>query len=206
MDYSLSPIAMFLNAGPISKVVMAALVGASVWTWIVIIDGVYVVLRISQALRSARVDGSVGVLWPIAVERQQAINVLLLGETAKQRQARVLRTAERAAREFMSSARSGLPSLAIVASVGPFVGLFGTVWGIMSSFSSIAQTQETGLTVVAPGIAEALAATAYGLAAAIPAAIGYNRIGAAFAEIDDELLYYAKAGAFLARESGDDAN
>jgi biopolymer transport protein ExbB/TolQ len=205
MDYSLSPVAMFLNAGLIAKIVMAALVGASVWTWIVAIDGVYVLLRISRALRAARADGSVGVLWPIAAQRRQAINVVLPGETAKQRQARILGTAERAASEFMSSARRGLPSLAIVASVGPFVGLFGTVWGIMSSFSNIAHTQETGLTVVAPGIAEALAATAYGLAAAIPAAIGYNRIGSAFAEIGNQVMDYARAGAVLVRASGDGA-
>jgi biopolymer transport protein ExbB/TolQ len=195
MEYSLSPTAMFMNAGPVSKGVMALLVLASVWTWIMIIDGVFIVLRVSRALRSARVGGPVGVLWPITLDGQQALDVALPGETRRQKRERVLQTMNRAAREFMTSARGGLLSLAIVASVGPFVGLFGTVWGIISSFSNIAHTQETGLTVVAPGIAEALAATAYGLAAAIPAAIGYNRIGAAFSELDDEIGQFVRTDA-----------
>ena len=83
----------------------------------------------------------------------------------------------------MARAEGGLSNLAVIASAAPFVGLFGTVWGIMSSFASIAGANDTSLAVVAPGIAEALAATAYGLAAAIPAAVGYNRIGAAFARL-----------------------
>lgn len=190
MDYALSPTAMFLNAGPISKVVMAALVLASIWTWILIIDGIYVALRISRDVRSARAGGPVGVLWPIACAGERASSVALPGETNEQRRNRIFNATRRAAAEFMSSARGGLSNLAIVSSVGPFVGLFGTVWGIMSSFSSIAQAQDTSLTVVAPGIAEALAATAYGLAAAIPAAIGYNRIGAAFTEIGDEVSQF----------------
>ena len=68
--------------------------------------------------------------------------------------------------------------LAIIASVSPFIGLLGTVWGIMASFIGIADSRDTSLAVVAPGIAEALAATAYGLAAAIPASIGYNKLAA----------------------------
>jgi biopolymer transport protein TolQ len=71
---------------------------------------------------------------------------------------------------------SGLAFLATVASAAPFVGLFGTVWGIMNSFAAIAQSKNTSLEVVAPGIAEALLATAIGLFAAIPAAIFYNRL------------------------------
>ncbi|WP_424362522.1 MotA/TolQ/ExbB proton channel family protein [Methylocystis parvus] len=190
MDYSLSPTAMFLNAGPVSKVVMAVLVLASIWTWILIVDGVYVALRISKAIKSARAGGAVDVLWPIACAGERAASASLPGETNEQRRNRILESTRRAAAEFMTSARGGLSNLAIVSSVGPFVGLFGTVWGIMSSFSSIAQTQDTSLTIVAPGIAEALAATAYGLAAAIPAAIGYNRIGAAFSEIGDEVSQF----------------
>jgi biopolymer transport protein ExbB/TolQ len=70
----------------------------------------------------------------------------------------------------------GLPFLATVGSAAPFIGLFGTVWGIMNSFTSIAQQKDTSLAVVAPGIAEALFATALGLAAAIPAVMAYNMI------------------------------
>lgn len=203
MDYSLSPTAMFMNAGPVSKAVMAVLVVASVWTWILIIDGVFVVMRISKAVHHARAGGAVGVLWPIALEGDRASSVTLPGESGKQKRERILETMNRAAREFMSSARGGLSNLAVVSSVGPFVGLFGTVWGIMSSFSGIAQAQDTSLAVVAPGIAEALAATAYGLAAAIPAAIGYNRIGSAFAALGDEVSQFVRADAIaLTRKRG----
>ena len=67
-----------------------------------------------------------------------------------------------------------LPLLAIIASTGPFIGLFGTVWGIMNAFEGIAQTGSASLAAVAPGISEALIATAFGLAAAIPSVVGYN--------------------------------
>jgi biopolymer transport protein ExbB/TolQ len=70
----------------------------------------------------------------------------------------------------------GLPFLATTGSAAPFIGLFGTVWGIMNSFSAIAKSQDTSLAVVAPGIAEALFATAIGLVAAIPAVMSYNRL------------------------------
>ena len=73
----------------------------------------------------------------------------------------------------------GLPLLATIGSAGPFIGLFGTVWGIMHSFTAIAAQKDTSLAVVAPGIAEALFATALGLAAAIPAVIAYNAISVA---------------------------
>ena len=93
----------------------------------------------------------------------------------------------RAARKVLVGTEAGLPNLAIISSVSPFVGLFGTVWGIMTSFAGIAESQDTSLAVVAPGIAEALAATAFGLAAAIPAAIGFNRLGGMLAHAGQEL-------------------
>lgn len=80
--------------------------------------------------------------------------------------------------EVQRKRRSGLTFLATLASAGPFVGLFGTVWGIMSSFNAIGQSQNTSLVVVAPGIAEALLATGIGLFAAIPAAVFFNRLTA----------------------------
>jgi biopolymer transport protein ExbB/TolQ len=186
----MSPFGMFLYAGPVSKVVMALLLAAAVWTWVLIIDSVFVFLRVSKALDRARSGGDIGVLWPIAEAGRAASHAELLDEPPHQKRERVLQQMNRAAREFMLDAEGGLPVLAIVASAGPFVGLFGTVWGIMSSFSGIAQTQDTSLAVVAPGIADALAATAYGLAAAIPAAIGYNRMGMAFGDLREKLSRY----------------
>jgi biopolymer transport protein ExbB/TolQ len=195
MEYSLSPLSMFLNAGPVSKAVMALLVIASFGAWVLIIEGIFVASRISRSLKEFRSAGATGVLWPIEREGMKAFAVTLPNESESQRQERILKFMNRAAHELMASARNGLPSLAIVASVGPFVGLFGTVWGIMSSFAGIAQAQDTSLTVVAPGIAEALAATAYGLAAAIPASIGYNRLGATFSKLNDEVMQYVKIDA-----------
>jgi biopolymer transport protein TolQ len=83
-------------------------------------------------------------------------------------------------------AEPGLPILATTGSVAPFVGLFGTVWGIMNSFQGIAASNDTSLAVVAPGIAEALFATAIGLFAAIPAVMAYNRFNVAIARIRQE--------------------
>ena len=97
----------------------------------------------------------------------------------------------RASVAILMRAEGGLANLAVISSVAPFVGLFGTVWGVMASFVGIAAAKDTSLAVVAPGIAEALAATAYGLAAAIPASIGYNRIGAAFSRVGQRLVHRA---------------
>ena len=91
----------------------------------------------------------------------------------------------------------GMSTLATIASVSPFIGLFGTVWGIMSSFAAISQANDTSLATVAPGIAESLAATAYGLAAAIPASIGYNRIGAAYARLGQEMASFVEERALM---------
>jgi biopolymer transport protein ExbB/TolQ len=93
----------------------------------------------------------------------------------------------RAARGLLLQAEGPLAGLATISSTAPFIGLFGTVWGIMSSFSNIAEAKDTSLAVVAPGIAEALAATAFGLAAAIPASIGFNRLSARFSHVSAEL-------------------
>ena len=96
----------------------------------------------------------------------------------------------------------GLPFLATVGSAAPFVGLFGTVWGIMNSFTAIAQSNDTSLAVVAPGIAEALLATALGLAAAIPAVVAYNKLAVAIGRAAQRL--HAAIGAIggtLAREA-----
>jgi biopolymer transport protein ExbB/TolQ len=91
---------------------------------------------------------------------------------------RIIEAMNRTGRPIVSRIEGGLANLAVISSVAPFVGLFGTVWGIMSSFTAIAAAKDTSLAVVAPGIAEALGTTAFGLAAAIPASVGYTRIGA----------------------------
>ncbi len=198
MEYtSLSPLAMFLNAGPVGKAVMALLLLASIWTWVLIVEGVVAVTRIIKSARSAGLGGDVGVLAPVAEAGREAFALDLPDETIGDKRARIADHMSRAAREFLTKAEGGLPNLAVISSVAPFVGLFGTVWGIMTSFAGIAQSQDTSLAVVAPGIAEALAATAYGLAAAIPASVGYNRIGAAFARVGQQVAHYIEDEALL---------
>jgi len=188
---------MFLNAGPIGKAVMAVLLIASVWTWVLIVEGIVAVARIAKSARSARAGGDVGVLAPVAEAGREAYALDLPDETVGDKRARIADHMSREAREFLTRAEGGLPNLAVISSVAPFIGLFGTVWGIMTSFAGIAQSQDTSLAVVAPGIAEALAATAYGLAAAIPASIGYNRIGAAFARVGQQVAHYIEDEALV---------
>lgn len=191
MDHtSLSPINMFLNAGLVGKLVMILLIFAMCWTWVLIITGVMSVRRIYQALKSVQAGESPGMLEPVLAAGREALKIRFSDDSSGQKRERVAENMSRAARELLMGAEGGLPNLAVISSVAPFVGLFGTVWGIMTSFAGIAQSQDTSLAVVAPGIAEALAATAYGLAAAIPASIGYNRIGASFSKVGQEMSHY----------------
>ncbi|PPD42660.1 MAG: flagellar motor protein MotA [Methylocystis sp.] len=191
MDHtSLSPLAMFLNAGPVGKFVMALLLLASVWTWVLIVEAATALIRISKATKEARAGSPVGLLEPVAAAGREAFALDLPDETTGDKRERIAENMSRAAREFLTKAEGGLPNLAVISSVAPFVGLFGTVWGIMTSFAGIAASQDTSLAVVAPGIAEALAATAYGLAAAIPASVGYNRIGAGFSRLGQQVAHY----------------
>jgi biopolymer transport protein ExbB/TolQ len=98
------------------------------------------------------------------------------GESRTELRGRIERAMRAAMKSELRRIEVGLPFLATVGSASPFIGLLGTVWGIMHSFTSIAQAKDTSLAVVAPGIAEALFATALGLAAAIPAVVAYNQI------------------------------
>ena len=191
----LSPIDMFENAGPVGKAVMAVLLVASLWCWIVIIEGVFAVIKLRRILRAAQAGGVTALTAAIQDAGRQSAKLTIAMETAGERRLRVAEAMARVGRTALARAEGGLPNLAVIASVAPFIGLFGTVWGIMTSFSSIAAAKDTSLAVVAPGIAEALAATAYGLAAAIPASIGYNRIGAAFASVGQGLANFIEESA-----------
>ena len=184
---SLSPVELFLEAGFVGKFVMGVLLLASLWCWVLIIEGVVSVVRLRRAVRAARLGASPTALAAVAAAGDDEIRRRIPGETVSELRSRVSDAMARAARELLTRSEGGLPNLAVVSSVAPFIGLFGTVWGIMSSFAAIAQAQDTSLATVAPGIAESLAATAYGLAAAIPASIGYNRIGAAYARLGQEV-------------------
>ncbi|PWE79266.1 ABC transporter ATPase [Bradyrhizobium sp. SUTN9-2] len=185
----LSPWVMFMSADVIVKAVMIGLAFASLMTWTVFIAKSIELSVASGKLRSA--------LKKIAEVRSLAEAQMALGTkegilpsflAAALREARMSAglssdagIKERAASSFSEIVRAeqrririGMGVLATIGSTSPFVGLFGTVWGIMNSFIGISKSQTTNLAVVAPGIAEALLATAIGLVAAIPAVIIYN--------------------------------
>jgi biopolymer transport protein TolQ len=182
----LSPIALFLHADAVVRLVLLVLVLASVWVWAVAID---------RAVRFGRLRRDVGrlgeaarVLGSETLPDGLAGEVLRAGltaaceadddETRTERRERLTEAMRLCLIDRMRAVEPGLPFLATVGATAPFVGLFGTVWGIMASFAGIAAANDTSLSVVAPGIAEALFSTAVGLAAAIPAVIAYNKLGA----------------------------
>ena len=169
---ALSPLALFLHAGPVAKFVILLLAAASIWCWVLIVEGIWSVNRLKNAILAARGQrpaARAALLAPIAEAGRQAAALRIPGESVTEARQRVTDAMSRAARTLLTRIEGGLPNLAVISSVAPFIGLFGTVWGIMVSFSAIAAAKDTSLAVVAPGIAEALAATAIGLAAAIPA-------------------------------------
>jgi biopolymer transport protein ExbB len=190
----LSPWSMFLAADIVVKVVMVSLAFASLVTWTIFFAKT---LQLSRA--QARLRGALARVAEARTlsEAQKALNgrptalsalvraalheVRLSGESASDSGIKE-RSASRfseIARAEARSMRHGMAMLATIGATSPFVGLFGTVWGIMNSFIGISKAQTTNLAVVAPGIAEALLATAIGLVAAIPAVIIYNHFSRA---------------------------
>lgn len=183
--HDFSFIGLFLQADPIVKGVMILLVVASIACWTVVFEKL---VRLSAARRQAkafdaliRSGGSVestgsGIDAHIAQAGIEAWRDQDSSETRAERRERIERAMRAALTLRMKRLQIGLPLLATAGSTAPFIGLFGTVWGIMNSFSSIAKSQDTSLAVVAPGIAEALFATAIGLIVAIPAVMAYNKL------------------------------
>jgi biopolymer transport protein ExbB len=185
----LSPWSMFLSADILVKAVMIGLAFASLVTWTVFLAKMIELSLVQRKLRAAL--GKISDARSLA-EAQFALgakgSVLSALLSAAMREARLSAgissdsgIKERAASSFAEIVRAearrirlGMGVLATIGATSPFVGLFGTVWGIMNSFIGISKSQTTNLAVVAPGIAEALLATAFGLVAAIPAVIIYN--------------------------------
>ena len=193
VTHDFSVYGMFQQADCVVKSVMIMLVLASIWAWAII---VHKAIAYRQVRR--RADSFEDQFWNDSLEELYAqldkVNdhplALIFTSAMREWQHSIkkahldrdaiagrIMTIMRVTREReMTRLEQRLGFLASVGSVAPFVGLFGTVWGIMNSFQSIAQSQNTSLAVVAPGIAEALFATALGLLAAIPAVAGYNRL------------------------------
>ena len=176
---------LLINADPVVQAVMLGLAVCSVICWALILEKTVRMFSLKRQNRELEKVAQRGHFSGQETSRlSRAIYAAADAETTEgaaededqnDRRARLERAMRRAMKREFQRAEAGLPFLATVGSAAPFVGLFGTVWGIMNSFTSIAQSKDTSLAVVAPGIAEALFATAIGLAAAIPAVIAYNQ-------------------------------
>ncbi len=173
------------HADPVVQAIVVSLILCSVATWAIIFEKMIRTRYLHKEARrlaemvaagsvSARRKSGLIAAIAAAVRAEQGAGVAADESTADYR-ARLERAMRVALKGELQRIEVGLPFLATVGSAAPFIGLFGTVWGIMHSFTSIAQAKDTSLAVVAPGIAEALFATAIGLAAAIPAVVAYNQ-------------------------------
>jgi biopolymer transport protein TolQ len=215
---SLSPVNLFLQADIVVKMVIVGLLLASIWTWAIIIGHAIRIRRVGRGntvferdfWKAGDVDGfyeargkeklpSAAVLGAgIAEWRRSTAGSHVDREGTRSRLAIAMNAAVMAEIDALAER---LNILATIGAVAPFVGLFGTVWGIMRSFGDIAGQNNTSLAVVAPGIAEALFATALGLFAAIPAVIAYNRMSFGINRMEGRLQRFADTfHATLSRE------
>jgi len=214
----MSPLNLFLQADAVVKAVMLGLLLASIWTWAIIFTHSIRLRRINRGTDRFERD-----LWATndidafhSERGSDGLPIAAVMSAAMDEWRRSTRTAQvdrAGTRERLASRMNAavaaeldrlsdrLNILATVGAVAPFVGLFGTVWGIMRSFTAIAGANNTSLAVVAPGIAEALFATAIGLFAAIPAVIAYNRLTHGLDRLEAKLSRFAdRFHATLSRE------
>jgi biopolymer transport protein TolQ len=208
---NLSIFTLIMHADPVVQAIMAMLAFASLWSWSVAIDkwGLFGDLESrsrefekifwsGQSIENIDDRGSdkagsamARVFAAGAREWRAAEGTLATPSHVQMAQERADRLMGAAIQRELARASRGLSVLATIAAATPFIGLFGTVWGIMNSFTSIATNQQTNLAVVAPGIAEALIATALGLAAAIPALVFYNKFAGDLDRLGDRLEGFA---------------
>ena len=210
---------LFWQAGFIVKLVMMGLLAASVWTWAIIIDKSMRFGRFRRQLNkfesnfwsgqsledlyhnlSERKTSGMGALF-VAAMREWKKSFEKGARSPLGLQTRIDKAMDVTLAREMDDLESRLGFLATIGSAAPFIGLFGTVIGIMTSFQAIAGSQQTSLAVVAPGIAEALLATAIGLVAAIPAVIAYNKLSSDVGKLALRLESFAdEFSAILSRQ------
>jgi biopolymer transport protein TolQ len=221
--HDLSIITLFLQSDTIVKVVIFLLLAASIWSWAVIFDKVGRLRRLRRDAESfeetfwsggslddlydrigSRPADPMSAVFAAAMRewRRSASKGLVASATMKTSlQERIERVMHVTVGREMDRLERFMSFLATVGSTAPFVGLFGTVWGIMNSFQSIAAAKNTSLAVVAPGIAESLFATALGLVAAIPAVVAYNKFSTDFGRYAGRLDAFAtEFSAILSRQ------
>jgi biopolymer transport protein TolQ len=217
MDVSL--LGLFWQAHWVVKLVMLGLLGASVWCWAIIVDKTILYARSRRAMNrfeqvfwsgqsledlyrslASRSNHDMAALF-VAAMREWKRSLESQGRSFMGLQARIEKVMDVTIQREVERLESKLLVLATIGSSAPFIGLFGTVWGIMTAFRSIAASKNTSLAVVAPGIAEALFATAIGLFAAIPAVIAYNKLQAEAAKQQGRLETFAdEFSAILSRQ------
>ena len=203
-DFSL--MSLFLRADIVVKSVILILIACSVYSWAVIIEKFRLFKKInlsseefeekfwnSKSAETFYNNLPANIDDPMALIFKDAMQNLLKRKSKTDLHDRMTTMLETGIEKQMSKIGKGYTFLATVGSTAPFIGLFGTVWGIMNSFQSIAISRYTSLAIVAPGIAEALFATALGLLAAIPAVIAYNKFN------NDTILYSKKLENFSKR-------
>ncbi len=219
---NLSLLNLFLQADAVVKLVMIVLLIASIWVWTIIIEKVVTLRRVNREANRFEDEfwsgGSLDTLFdregvdpthPIAAvfgaamsewKRTARIAGSEIGKTSVRE--RVDRAMNVTIMREMERLERFMIFLASVGATAPFIGLFGTVWGIMHSFSAIAAMHNTDLAVVAPGIAEALFATAIGLVAAIPAVLAYNKLSNDLARFASRLEGFgSEFSAILSRQT-----
>ena len=211
----LSIIGLFEHADIVVKSIMIGLLIASIVCWALIFEKMFRMWRLNRevgVLEDAAAAGQLGagskggLVNSVTAAAQTEWNEGARNAPSGEVRDRLEQAMRGAMKRQLKGIEKGLPFLATLGSAAPFIGLFGTVWGIMNSFTAIAQSKDTSLAVVAPGIAEALFATAVGLAAAIPAVIAYNQFTVALGRASDKIT---PALAVLARSlarRGVDAN
>ena len=203
-DFSL--LSLFIRADVIVKTVIILLIACSVYSWAIIIEKFRLFKKINQTTEEFETkfwnsksaesfynNLPTNIEDPMALVFKDAMQSLLKRKSKTDLHERMTTMLETGIEKQMSKISKGYTFLATVGSTAPFIGLFGTVWGIMNSFQSIAISRNTSLAIVAPGIAEALFATALGLLAAIPAVIAYNKFN------NDSILYSKKLENFSKR-------
>jgi biopolymer transport protein TolQ len=190
----MTPLGLFLQADILVQSVMIGLLLASLWCWSIIFDKWWTIRKMRESADrfeddfwnessldslydriSARPQGPMAKVFVAGMKEWRTSTASARGHLSPGLKERVERVMGITAGREMDELEKDMTFLASLGSAAPFIGLFGTVWGIMNSFTAIAGTKDTSLAVVAPGIAEALFATALGLVAAIPAVLAYNK-------------------------------
>lgn len=219
---NLSLLGLFLQAGLVVQLVILLLIAASVWVWAIIIEKSLTIRRINREasafedkfwsgrsldelydLEGAEPGHPMAAVFGAAMgEWRRSVRVAGAEAARSSIAARIDRAMDVTTMREMERLERYMVFLASIGAVAPFVGLFGTVWGIMHSFAAIAAMHNTNLSVVAPGIAEALFATAIGLVAAIPAVLAYNKLSTDLSRIAARLeAFGAEFSAILSRQA-----